>query len=357
MLTKGDDFPIHQTPEPIAYAGSDRNFYDRYFFNCYAPDGSAFAAVAFGIYPALNVADAHIAILKDGKETCLHASRLLGMERLDIRAGPISIEVQEPLQRLKVMVEKTDGIAGEITFEGRAFPIEEPRFTRRIGPKLQMDYTRLTQNARVSGWLEVDGERIELNGWLGTRDRSWGIRGVGLPDPQPIPGAGVHSFFWQWTPLNFGDRSVYFHVNADAEGEPWNTRAVILKDGAGPGEGFHAEKAFVEMELIPGTRHARWGVLRVPLKEGEATIRMEPGITFLMRGIGYMGEWRHGVYKGDLVVAREDIDATSFDPLDGANLHIQAVSRATLSMPGEPDQLGIGVFEQLVMGPYKPLGL
>ena len=33
MLTRGDDYPIHQTPEPIAYAGSDRNFYDRYFFN------------------------------------------------------------------------------------------------------------------------------------------------------------------------------------------------------------------------------------------------------------------------------------------------------------------------------------
>ncbi|MFN3334229.1 MAG: hypothetical protein ACK47M_17100, partial [Caldilinea sp.] len=28
MLTKGDDFPLHQTPEPVAYAGTDRNFYD-----------------------------------------------------------------------------------------------------------------------------------------------------------------------------------------------------------------------------------------------------------------------------------------------------------------------------------------
>ena len=39
MLTKADDFPIHQTPEPIAYSGTDRNFYDRYFFNGYNPDG------------------------------------------------------------------------------------------------------------------------------------------------------------------------------------------------------------------------------------------------------------------------------------------------------------------------------
>ncbi|MCZ6711093.1 MAG: hypothetical protein O7B25_12080, partial [Gammaproteobacteria bacterium] len=26
MLTKADDYPIHQTPEPIAYSGTDRNF-------------------------------------------------------------------------------------------------------------------------------------------------------------------------------------------------------------------------------------------------------------------------------------------------------------------------------------------
>ena len=36
-LSKGDDYPIHQTPEPVAYAGTDRNFYDRYFFNGYSP--------------------------------------------------------------------------------------------------------------------------------------------------------------------------------------------------------------------------------------------------------------------------------------------------------------------------------
>ena len=43
-LTKGDDFPIHQTSEPIAFAGTDRNFYDRYFFNGYAYEGELFFA-------------------------------------------------------------------------------------------------------------------------------------------------------------------------------------------------------------------------------------------------------------------------------------------------------------------------
>ena len=46
MLTKADDYPVHQTPEPIAYAGTDRNFYDRFFFNGLSADGSVFFAVA-----------------------------------------------------------------------------------------------------------------------------------------------------------------------------------------------------------------------------------------------------------------------------------------------------------------------
>ncbi|WP_240344681.1 hypothetical protein [Novosphingobium sp. THN1] len=174
MLTKGDDFPLHQTPEPIAYAGTDRNFYDRYFFNGYAPDGSGFFALALGIYPHLNVADAHFSCIRGGVQYNLHASRELNMERFDLAVGPVSIEIVEPLKVLRVRV-RGEGLAAELTFTGRAFPIEEPRFVHRIGPRTFMDYTRLTQNGHYTGWIEVDGERIDLAaGTCGTRDRSWG---------------------------------------------------------------------------------------------------------------------------------------------------------------------------------------
>jgi len=98
VLSKGDDYPIHQTSEPIAYAGTDRNFYDRYFFNGYSPTAGdpAFFAAAFGVYPHLNIADAAFVIVRDGVEIALHASRCLEMERMDLSVGPISIEVVEP---------------------------------------------------------------------------------------------------------------------------------------------------------------------------------------------------------------------------------------------------------------------
>ena len=194
MLTKADDFPIHQTPEPIAFSGSDRNFYDRYFFNGYAPDGSSYFGVAFGIYPHLNVADAHFSVIRDGVQYCIHASKILHMERFDIEVGPIRIEVLEPLKKLKVTVEKTAGIAAELVFECRSFPIEEPRFIRRQGPRMLIDYTRMTQNGRYTGWIEVDGVRTSLApGSLGTRDRSWGIRPIGASEVVSTPPAAATS--------------------------------------------------------------------------------------------------------------------------------------------------------------------
>jgi hypothetical protein len=360
MLTKADDFPIHQTPEPIAYSGTDRNFYDRYFFNGYGPDGTEFFAIAFGVYPQLNIADAHFAVIRDGVEHCLHASRVLHMERFDLACGPIRIEVLEPLQRLKVTVEPSNGIAAEIVFEGRAFPIEEPRFMRRIGPRAFMDYTRLTQNVRCTGWIEVDGVRRHLaDGAVGSRDRSWGVRPVGAPDSQPPVPMTMGGFFWQWTPLNFADRSVFFHVNADPDGRPWNTRAVIVPDGSAHGGHYETEAATMdEVSLIAGTRHARGGTLNVPLAQGAASIRFEPILTFLMRGIGYASpNWRHGGYKGELVVEREDIDLAAANMAAPENIHIQALSRVTLTLPGEAPQQGMGVFEQLIAGPYRPYGL
>jgi len=39
------------------------------------------------------------------------------------------------------------------------------------------------------------------------------------------------------------------------------------------------------------------------------------------------------------------------------NWHIQAISTATMEAPGEPVRHGVGVFEQLIAGPYRPYGI
>lgn len=358
MLTKGDDYPIHQTPEPIAYSGTDRNFYDRYFFNGYKSDGSDFFAIAFGVYPHLNVADAHFSCIRGDTQHCIHASRLLGMERMDLSVGPIQIDILEPLQSLRIRVDNHQGISADLTFTGRAFPLEEPRFIRRIGPRTFMDYTRLTQNGHWQGWIEVGGVRSDVSGAVGTRDRSWGIRPIGASDPQPTVPQMVPQFYWLWSPVNFAEGSLYFHVNADVHGRPWNTRAVWCPDGAGPEAMLESEACHMETQLRPGTRHAQSADLTAELPDGRTLrAKFEPGTPFLMRGIGYgHPEWTHGGWKGALVVEREDIDLKAIAAGRADHLHIQAISRVTLSLDGA-EQVGSGILEQLILGAYEPLGL
>ncbi|GAA4037824.1 hypothetical protein [Parerythrobacter jejuensis] len=354
-LSKGDEYPIHQTPEPVAYSGTDRNFYDRYFFNGYGPDGEDFFALAFGVYPHLDVADAHFCVIRDETQHCIHASRALGMERMDMEAGPIRIEVIEPLQSLRLIVEEQDGISADITFVGRAFPIEEPRFIHRIGPRAFMDYTRMTQNGSYSGWIEVDGERRELvDGVLGTRDRSWGVRPVGARDPQPMPGApDMPQFFWQWTPINLPGGSLFFHINADQQGAAWNTRAAWAPNGASA-DGITEGGGTLAAELVKGSRWPEKGTITLDVPGAPQQLTLSPVKRFQMRGLGYTHpEWGHGLFHGQSRVAREDIDLATTDPLALENVHVQIVSKVET----DTGESGVGVFEQLIMGPYDPLGL
>ncbi len=352
MLTWGDDFPIHQRPEPVAWAGTDRNFYDRYFFNGYAPDGSGFFAFALGVYPHLDVIDAHFNVIRDGVQHCLHATGEMGSERLKLAVGPLQIHVERPLERLRIEVRDCEGIAADITFTGRSFPIQEPRFTHRFGARAFMDYTRMTQNGRYEGWIAVDGPRRDLTpGTIGTRDRSWGVRPIGTQDTQTIPGHGLPSFFWQWTPLNLTDGSLFFHVNAGPEGRAWNTRAAWAPEGAAAGE-IREGDGRLNAALAPGTRWPARGELLLEVEGAPRRLTMEPLGRFQMRGLGYTHPvWGHGLHHGALRVEREEIDLASIDPLKPENLHVQI----PVWVGGDAE--GVGVFEQLVLGPYSPLGL
>jgi hypothetical protein len=357
MLTKADDYPIHQTPEPIAFTGTDRNFYDRYFFNGYAPDGETFFAVALGVYPALNVMDGAFCVVVDGVQHNLRVSRVLGMERMDTRVGPLSVEVVEPLRTLRVRVEKNEhGIAADILFRSRSAAIEEPRFQYRVGPRVVMDYTRLTQNGSYEGWIEVKGRRFDVSRHVGTRDRSWGIRPVGAQDSQPTAPPRAPQFYWLWAPMNFDDRITLYHNNADCEGKPWNTHAVMAATGDGGVE--HMASCCSDVAFKPGTRHAKAASIAMRDAEGlDYKIELKPKWNFYMSGLGYTHpEWGHGRFRGELAVGYDTLETAKVNESEFHYLHVQAFSEATLSGPNGLVRRGQGVLEQLIIGAHKPSG-
>lgn len=354
MITRGDDYPLHQTSRPVRHAGLHRNLYDRFFFNGYSKDGSAFFAVAHGQYPGRDVADAAFSVILDGVQHNVRASRRMGPDRLDTTVGPISVSIVEPLRVLHVDVDdRESGVAASLTFTARGPAFEEPHYLHESGDRTVFDITRLTQNGRWRGWVRADGQEVAISEdtWWGTRDRSWGIRPIGERETGGAP-AMPGGFYWLWAPLNFDDACYLFDVNEYPDGARWHESAMV----ASPDVHADVESGHVEYSLTmrSGTRHAAGAELSFEFPSGKQRIQLTPLYNFYMQGIGYTHPtWGHGMWVGEsertydsFVTAHEDEGALT-------NLHIQAVCRAER----DDGAIGTGILEQLIVGPSTTLGL
>ncbi len=369
MLNPLDDYPIHQTGGPLTQpASGDRNHYDRYFFNGYDADGSGdlFFAAAMGLYPNRSVIDAAFSVVSDGVQRNVHASGRAPVDRADTACGPIRIEIVEPLRTLRLIVDpEVHGIGCDLTWRARTVAVEEDRFVRHAGPRVVMDYTRLTQFGTWEGTVHAGDRDVTVtpDTFLGSRDRSWGIRTVGEGEGG-APGTSMPQFFWLWAPINFRDGATHFDVNETATGQRWHQTGfdipLIASDGPVLDIGGLPESAEPmrsvdwHIDWAPGTRRSAAAALTFTPWNGEAgTIELEPILTFQMLGIGYFHpEWSHGHWKGEATSGFDEWRLDDLDPTAPQHTHVQQLVRATWG-----DRVGVGVLEQLAIGDHDPSGL
>jgi hypothetical protein len=358
MLTRFDDFPIHQTSAPIAQtASADPNHYDRSWFNGYEQNGQFFLGGAMGHYPNRGVIDAAFSVVHGGVQHSVFASGLMPADR-STRIGPLTIEIIEPLRVVRYLVEDNEyGLSADVTFRARTEAIEEPRqqIVRNNVPI--MDYTRLTQWGTWEGQVLLpDGMvlAVDPTNTFATRDRSWGVRGVGAQAPtnfEPSP----PQVFWLWAPVNFGTYCTHVALFERADGERWLEQALIvplLSEGAEP---EHLGRSEFEIEWRPGSREMASASIQLHRKDGTPLPRItfEKMLTFRMRGIGYNHPtFAHGTNHGGLEIGGESIKLDDFDPTDPSSIHIQTLCTVHMG-----DQTGVGVLEQLAFGPHFPTGL
>ncbi|MBW2421810.1 MAG: hypothetical protein JRH19_24950, partial [Deltaproteobacteria bacterium] len=258
MISAWDDFPVHQTSQPVRFVGtSDRNFYDRYYFNLHASSDELFMIMGMGQYPNLAVQDAFACVRRGEKQYVVRASKELG-DRMDLGVGPFGIEVVKPLEELRFVLEENEhGIAGDLHWRGSIPAVEEQnQFLRRHG-RVFFDTSRLAQTGTWEGWLRVGDERFEVtpDRWWGTRDRSWGVRPHGEPEPEGIHAGGPGSLngMWNYFPMQFADHSILYIRNEENDGTlALHESRRIWRDSERPIE----ELGPVEYEhhLEPGTR-------------------------------------------------------------------------------------------------------
>jgi hypothetical protein len=344
-LSPLDDYPIHQVPDVMRHvATSDRNFYDRYYFNCHSCSPDLMLIIGLGQYPNLGVADAFALLRRGPSHRVVRASRELGDDRMNTVVGPLRVEVLEGLRRLRVVLE-SDDLAFDLAWTGAVPAQLEPPHVLRAHERLIFDSRRLAQTGRWSGSITVDGETLEVtpDRWWGSRDRSWGIRPVGESEPPGIQANGAGTFYWMYAPMQFEDHSVLCILQEDHEGRRLLEEAVLVRgDGSAPDDLGRLEYRPVYADGTRDVVSATLSFSRAPFK-----IEITPILpVHLMAGTGYGLEpdWKHGMYQG----AGPVVQSVAYDVREHAMWGmIDSVAR--FEYDGE---VGYGLFEYWALGPH-----
>lgn len=366
MLSKFDDYPIHQTAQPLFHtASSDRFTYDRYWYNGHAKDGAFYFGIALCRYPNLGILDCGFSLVIDGRQYAFHGSRRAPAEPTETVVGPFDLQILEPMGRHRLLIGPNEtGIECDLVFTPRTAVIEEGHQTLSNERHVVMDATRLDQFGFWQGSIRYDGKELAVDGrsTYGLKDRSWGIRPVGAAYSGGAPLDDYQPVHFVWAPIHWQDECTLASFFEDDTGHQWHTDQAILPAYASmeqiPGVNDPAGKVWrgeVEHNLTmePGTRRATAASIVMTDKSGETLeISMQSSLLYRMKGIGYQHpEWGHGQWKGELAIAGESWLCAAVDPLALENIHIQQVVKATCG-----DKMGYGVLEQMHIGPYQRYG-
>ncbi|MFN8050960.1 MAG: hypothetical protein U0Q22_05965 [Acidimicrobiales bacterium] len=363
-----DEYPIHQTPLSMQFpASSDRNFYDRCYINAHDRTGDVFLITGLGIYPNLGVIDAYACVRIGDTQHAVHFSDALGDDRMNQSVGPYRIEVVDPLKELRVVCDADDlGIGFDLVWQG-AFPaVQEQPHVMRVGGKVILDACRFAQVGRWSGELRVHGTTFEVSDdtWVGTRDRSWGIRPVGEPEPAgraAAESAPDYGFWWTYIPMQFDDFAVVIIAQEDGRGNRSLNDAVrVWPEESGKGVELLGWPEF-DYHYRPGTRDAVGATIRCRAEDGSPiTIEVESkGYVVLSSGAGYGSDpnWGHGQWRGrewsqGISVDMNDPGVAAMAPFGV----IDHVGRAVLTDAAGTAHEGWGLFEHATIGAHAPSG-
>jgi hypothetical protein len=205
--------------------------------------------------------------------------------------------------------------------------------------------------------ISVDGVDIPVtpDRWVGTRDRSWGIRPVGEAAPAGKPAdPAFEGMWWLYVPMRFDDYAVVIIIQEAPDGfRTLNDCTRVWKDGRVEQLGWPR----VDVRYEPGTRIPTGATIACTTPTGEPLVfEVESKLAVPVHvGGGYGGDsdWTHGVWRGAEFTERLTYQLSDPDVAGRIMFGvIDHVGRATDSTGAE----GWGLFEHGVLGRHDPSG-
>lgn len=362
-LTPSDEGLNHQIADTFAtVCESDRGWTEKIWSSMARKDGGLQIDVGLGKYTNRNVMDGFGGVSRGHEQWTVRASRELSYDPDTAAVGPVRYEIIEPGKKVRYILDhnKTQPIAFDVVFEGELPPYFEKRNRLRTYGRISQDVVRYHQAGKLSGWLELEGERHTIgDDWFAMRDHSWGMRGDGV-GAMPEGIQRIHNpakqFKIMWGPWLFtrpdGSKYEIMHFVNSTEHYDYFSAHVNHPDGRQD----PVVKWTPNLRFESNTRIFKGGEFELLTASGE-TRRIEVTSLgdsgFYLRTAEY-GGWkggRHGVWRGEYHEDGEYIP----NMLEVLSRTGQFRDKPVMVRDG--DAVGYGIQETIFIGLFPELGL
>ncbi len=327
MATELDDYAIHQIVENMELVeGRNPRWVDELWFHIGTTDGSLSVAGHMGVYPPTATMDAAASVAYGGRQYDVRFGRRVDGDRDRREVGGISADIVDPFRAWRFKLEPAEGqaVSFDLEFRSELQPMEVagPVQHRRDGRQLIWDLYQYSQAGTASGSVTIEGETIAVDGAVGVRERSWGVRPVFGQIPflgRPPSSIGSRSF---WMAATAGALSGWVWRIEPAGGHPEATGGLgddtgrTRLDGclAGPhGEGEPVRISGADLDLqfeMDGKRLRGGSASLQDWNGGTHELSLKPLTTIYAKGLGYgHPDFRHIEYK-DGIAQTETHDTT-----------------------------------------------
>ena len=377
-LTGADEFFNHQIVNTFAAVASpERAWTEKAWFTLMRKDGSLQASFGLGKYANRNIVDGFAGVQIGTRQMTVRASRLLSSAPDEMGVGPLGYAVVKPLEAIRLTLAENSAVPlrFELTFHANMPGFFENRDVVIHDGRAASDVIRFHQAGTVSGWIEIEGERHEVNPdeWYGFRDRSWGVRehvGLDPADLAPVSGHGVSGgnkagsafhFNWLVSKIDRADGSsydlAYYFRDFGGEGPPAYFSGYINESD---GRQIPILHLYPEIDYRASDRGAMRGkVTAIIAGRGKSVeervfeieaINPEMGFRLLP---GMYGEWKgqtHGSYKGEAFLDGETIEDVNNPDKLAETYRWQIRDRPVRITEGANS--GYGDMESIILGDY-----
>lgn len=359
MLIGLDEYPFHQVTNTFGSAASSDPAWNDGHYVCAANRAGTVALTSnVRLYPNNDVIDGFVCLRHDGRQHNIRVSRRLRPDIEHLGAGPLRLEIVEPLREVRLVLEPNRfGVALDITCHSTSVPYMGPIEISRADGRLVSERATYELAGTVSGWVEVDGARIVFDPAADAsfRNHSWGVHpGRGGPrqyGAQPhrkrTPGTR------QWVLFHLPDHNGFFFV--DPSGRAASGRGVVLtEDRIVPVVGVDHDLRFYD-----GGRRLHHGSFTLTDVEGAVRSYDFTDLGWVYcQGGGYFGGFDdglgQGVYRGDYHDEGEAWDVTHPTDVvmaDGSVRRFDHDWAENFVVVSSGDQHGLAHYECVVIQP------